>query len=255
MPLQFVTGKPALLLGKTLVIADLHLGVEYDFKKSGIKMPSQAGKLTESLDQLVKETKAQQLVVLGDIKHEVPGTSFQELREIPEFFRHFSDRMEVHVVLGNHDGGVERILPKSVNIRESVGFPAGEVYLSHGHTWPDPTFLTCKHIIAGHRHPVFEFRDRMGYRFIEQVWLRGDLDAATIEGKYKNVPGNLPEVILIPAFNPLIRGGHPLNKKEEESYKRYMGPLINSIKYDGARLYMLDGTYLGTLSEMKTGQS
>jgi metallophosphoesterase superfamily enzyme len=163
--------------------------------------------------------------------------------------------VEVHIIPGNHDGGVEKILPKGVNVHKSAGFAGDDVYFSHGHTWPEKSFLTCEHIIVGHRHHAVEFRDKLGYRFLEQVWLRGKLLAGAIEKKYKTIPEKLPEIIVMPSFNPLVKGGHPLNKKSDESYKRYMGPLIGSINYGEAGLYLLDGTYLGTLSEIEKGQS
>jgi putative SbcD/Mre11-related phosphoesterase len=247
---KFVTDRPALVTGKTLVIADLHLGVERDFRRSGIKMPSSMGKMIRSLEEIIKETGPERLVVLGDIKHEVPGTSFQELREIPEFFGHFSDMHEVHVLLGNHDGGVGKLLPKTVHVHRSAGFSEGGIYFTHGHRWPDPSFLKCRYMIAGHRHPVIEFRDKLGYRFLEQVWIRGRLDAKKISRKY-GASAATPEVIIMPAFNPLIKGRHALNRRTDEHYRREMGPLINSISLQKAGLYLLDGTYLGTLSGMK----
>jgi putative SbcD/Mre11-related phosphoesterase len=249
--LRFVTGKPALLVGKSLVIADLHLGVERDFRRSGIKLPSQAGKVTKAVDEIIEETKPEKLIILGDVKHKVPGTSFQELREIPEFFEHFSRKIEVHMLLGNHDGGIEKIVPKNVKVHGTEGFADGDIYFSHGHTWPAPSFLKCKYIIAGHRHPVIEFRDKLGYRFVEQAWMRGKLDVGKVNKKYKTAPGSMPEVIIMPAFNPLIMGGHALNRKHGQDYRREMGPLINSISPEKAGLYLLDGTYIGTLSEIK----
>jgi putative SbcD/Mre11-related phosphoesterase len=249
--LRFVTGRPALLVGKSLVVADLHLGVERDFSRSGIKIPSQAGKVTESVDEIIEEAMPEKLIILGDLKHKVPGTSFQELREIPELLGHFSDRLELHVVPGNHDSGLDKILPENVKLHSSAGFSEGDAYFSHGHTWPDPSFLDCKYIIAGHRHPVIEFRDKLGYRFVEQVWMRGELDIGKVKKRYKTAPRSMPEAIIMPAFNPLIMGSHALNRKHGQSYSREMGPLINSINPEKAGLYLLDGTYIGTLSEIK----
>jgi len=36
--IKFVTNAPALLAGKTLVVADLHIGIEQEFFRSGIKI-------------------------------------------------------------------------------------------------------------------------------------------------------------------------------------------------------------------------
>ncbi|MHC4479340.1 MAG: hypothetical protein ACYTEL_27285 [Planctomycetota bacterium] len=93
--IKFVTGKPALLVGKSLVVADLHLGIEREFYQSGIKFPSQTEKIKDMVEGLVKITKAERLILLGDVKHKVPGISLQELREIPQFLEHFSGKLEV----------------------------------------------------------------------------------------------------------------------------------------------------------------
>jgi metallophosphoesterase superfamily enzyme len=45
MKIKFLT-EPALLLeDKILVVADLHIGLEYEIYKSGITIPSKLGKL------------------------------------------------------------------------------------------------------------------------------------------------------------------------------------------------------------------
>ena len=56
--LSFVTGQPALVFNRNLVIADLHIGIEYELYKSGIKVPTQIEKMKEKIDSLIKKTKA-----------------------------------------------------------------------------------------------------------------------------------------------------------------------------------------------------
>ena len=57
------------------------------------------------------------------------------------------------------------------------------------------------------------------------------------------------EIIIAPAFN-ILCGGLPLNEPVEEM----RGPLLAMADWEGARLYLLDGTDLGTLAEIKAVQ-
>ena len=76
----FITDK------KILLIADLHLGIEYQLFKSGIVVPPQVEKFKKILYCLIKQAKAKTLIILGDLKAEVPGISPMEEREIPKLF-------------------------------------------------------------------------------------------------------------------------------------------------------------------------
>jgi len=255
-PVSFVTGAPALVTGKNLVLADLHLGIEKEFRESGIKFPSQTPKIRERIDILLEETGAERLILLGDVKHKVPGISLQEMREIPEFLAYFAGKTSVEIVPGNHDAGIEKFVPKDVRLHPSEGFLLDGVYFCHGHSWPDPSFMKSKIVVMGHQHPVIEFRDRLNYRFTEQVWLRGKLKEEKIREKYKGkaadgkLPG-LPEAVILPAFN-VLSGGVPVNRHlTEDMRKNFIGPVIKELDEKSSEVHLLDGTLMGTISELK----
>jgi len=250
---SFVTGEPALLLRngkeKILVVADLHLGIEYEYHQRGIKIPPQTVKATEHIDRLLESTGANRLVAIGDVKHKVPGTSFQELRELPEFFRHFTGRFKVDVAPGNHDGGIEESMPYGVDVHPGSGFRLGEFYFAHGHAWPKDDFMGCKFVIVAHNHPRIEFRDRLGYRWSEPVWMRAMLDKGLLDKRYKGLKSP-PELINMPSFNEFV-GGMPLNRKGDSGEQAgFLGPLIKNIDISTAKVYMLDGVYLGELEKL-----
>lgn len=249
--MKFVTGKAALTVEKSLIIADLHLGIEREFYTSGIKFPSQTGKIEEKIDELLKATRPKRLIILGDVKHKVPGISVQEMKEIPRFLEHFSKKTAVEIVPGNHDPGIEKFAPQQVKIHPSSGFGMDSVYLNHGHAWPGEDFLSARQIIIGHQHPVIEFQDKLGYRFREPVWIRGKLDPEKIGERYKKIPERLPEAVIMPAFNELA-GGMAVNGKRDSKYvQNFIGPVIRAVEEKTARIYLLDGTYLGRLSDIK----
>jgi putative SbcD/Mre11-related phosphoesterase len=252
MQLKFVTGEPAILCGKTLVIADLHIGIEYRYRKEGISIPSQSGKLIERTEKLLKETRAKRLVILGDIKHKVPGTSFQEEKEIPFFFRKLADRTEVEITPGNHDDMIKKLLPERVILHKSTGFALGDTWLCHGHAWPDKEFLESKRVVMGHNHASIELSDKLGYTWRDPVWVRAELDRKKLSERYKQIGKTTPKLILIPPFNGFA-GLIPLNKTARDIRKYFRegpNPMFRASKKRKARVYMLDGTFLGELGKL-----
>jgi len=253
MELKFVTGKPALVAGKTLVIADLHIGIEHDFHRSGIKLPSGTESMRESIEEMIEGTGAETLVIIGDLKHKVPGTTYQEVREVPEFLKALSKRVHIDVVLGNHDPGLEGMSLGNVTIRPNRGFMRERVYFSHGHTWPLPEFLKAEYVIVGHDHPQIEFRDSLGYRFSESVWVRASLDRKKLAARYKKIPRKLPELIVLPKFNRLSGGisvNRSLSETDRSHKKSGIGTLVRSAKLRDSKIYLLDGTFLGALKSL-----
>ncbi len=237
--LKFITNEPALLFNKNLVLADLHLGIETQYRKSGIKVLTQIEKLKSKVESLIKQTKPKRLVFLGDIKHQVPGVSFQELMEVPEFFNHFSKKIETHIVLGNHDSEIPALV-ENIKIHPTEGFKLEDAYIAHGHANPKKEFLTCKYLIISHTHPLIEIKDRLGYRFVERVWVKAKFSAKKVKHK------NPPEIILMPTFNPLA-GGVAINS---EDVNAFLGPLTKLIDKKQTEVFLLDGTFLGKLQDL-----
>jgi len=251
---KFLKDEPALFIEKEkiLVISDLHLGFEYELYKKGINVPSQTKPIMKKINSLIRKTRAEKLVILGDIKHDVPGVSYQEMREVPEFFKELVSKVEVEVCLGNHDTFLEKLCPHEVKIHNSRGFVIKKYGFNHGHAWPFKKLMKCDYIIMGHTHPTIQFIDKFGYRVIEQVWLKGRLDKEKVKKKYKIEKTGLLGVIIIPAFNRLL-GGTPLNVKRTSD--ELLGPLLknNFINIKDVELYLLDGTYLGKLKNLIEG--
>jgi putative SbcD/Mre11-related phosphoesterase len=255
MDMEFITGEPAIKLGNTLVIADLHLGAEHDFRKAGISMPSQTAKEEARLMMLIRQTRARRLLILGDVKHRVPGTSWQEEREVPQFLSKLSHHVSVEVTPGNHDGGLEKLCP-GIIIHPSEGVRVGKCYLSHGHAWPNEEFLKCKSVIMGHNHPQVEFSDKIGKVWREKVWIRAELKRKPLEAHYKtSLRGSvLPGLVVMPAFGGLV-GGWAMNdprdaKRQHKNSPEGFGPIMKCADAKHALAYMLDGTFLGEMSRI-----
>ncbi len=250
--MKFIKNHPALFMPdiKALVIADLHIGISYELYKSGINIPSQVKEMKKTIEKLIKQTKAKRLIILGDIKHDVPGISVQEMREIPEFLESLSKKVKLDICLGNHDTYLKKILPEYIKLHGAKGFKIKKFGFNHGHAWPSKELMTCDYLIICHTHPTIQFTDKFGYRIVEPVWIKSKIEQEKVEERYKIKKTGKLEVIIIPAFNHLL-GGTPVNVKTTSD--ELLGPLLKNEFIDTSRaeLYLLDGTYLGKLRNLK----
>jgi len=229
-----------------LVIGDLHIGIEYELGKSGINLPAQIKNMRKKIEALLKKTKSKNLIILGDVKHQVPGVNYLEERDIPNFFEDLKAKAKIYVCLGNHDTFLKRLLPQEIEVYESKGFSIGAYGFFHGHAWPDKQLLLCRYLITSHIHPTLLFIDKLGHRIVEPAWIKCKMNKAKIEEKYK-VKAKITDMIVLPAFNKLLSGS---NINASKIKKEFISPLMNDlIDKNKCELYLLDGTYLGRLSD------
>jgi hypothetical protein len=249
--MKFIGNSPALLIEKEsiLVVGDLHIGIAYKLYKQGINIPDQLKDIEKRLLVLIKKSKTKKLVLLGDVKHEVPGINYPEIYDLPKFLRRLSERVELHICKGNHDTHMEKIVPKEINFHQSGGFRIKDYFFYHGHEWPLVQFLECNHLILSHVHPVFEFKDKFGYRVSKPVWLKANVDKETFNERYKTKEKGKLEIIVVPSFNKLL-GGYPINKINQQMDT--ISPIFRNELFDikESEIYLLDGTYLGKLGEL-----
>ncbi len=185
--------------------------------------------------------------MLGDIKHNVPKTSWQERKEIPEFLRALSREVKVEIVPGNHDSNLADMAPLGVQIRPSSGYVLDGVGYFHGHTWPDEKVMRAGLLVAGHLHPAVRLKEAIGSALTRPVWARAPLLPDVVQKQYGIAAE--AELIIVPAFNELC-GGLPLNEPDEE----LRGPLLTMANLDCTRIFLLDGTNLGLLAEIKSAE-
>jgi hypothetical protein len=238
MNLYPVHNEPALMFNKTLIIADLHIGMEHVLRNAGFNIPSQSRKMMEKIIMLCREHNVNRVVIVGDIKHNIPNVSYQEFDEIPKFFEEILKFCNIDVAPGNHDGGIKKLLPKDVKIHSSKGFIFNNIGFFHGHSWPDENIMKCEYVVMGHNHPVIVFKDRLGYRVSKTCWLRGKM--LKNRDRYKTTN---PEIIIMPSFNKLC--GKPVNEK------KFLGPITKLLDIENLSIYLLNGTFLGKIRDVK----
>ncbi|MEW5937615.1 MAG: metallophosphoesterase [Candidatus Thermoplasmatota archaeon] len=234
-----VHGDAALLLKGTgaLAVADMHIGVEHEIGGMGVTLPSQTEAMVERLKALAREAKVRRIVVVGDLKHNLPRSSRQERLEVPRLLAHLHSHFaDIHLARGNHDGGIEPLLPGYVRVHPATGLRLGRYGICHGHSWPSEEVMGAETLVIAHSHPVVMLRDRLGRSWSERCWLR-----TTFRGG-ERYPGTGGEAIVLPAYNPYCRG-HPCNIEGEG----LIGPLFRHgvVDLNAAEIYLLDGTFLG----------
>lgn len=197
-----------------------------------MRLPSQVDEFVRSLHRMKKDTKAEGLILLGDVKHKVPGISYQEMQEVPEFLEQINFK-QIVLIKGNHDAEIEKLihtkLKNKVKVKKS--FKIGDFIFTHGH---QHIRTKAKTIVIGHNQPGILFRDAVRATYTEPCWVRGPLT-----GRYTG-----KELIMVPAFNDLR--GHTVVNRDE-----LLGPIAKHLDKKEAHVFLLDSTDVGTIEALR----
>ncbi|MHA1613244.1 MAG: metallophosphoesterase [Candidatus Thorarchaeota archaeon] len=250
-----------------LIISDLHLGIEEEISEErGIHFPLQDVSILERIKSLVKKYELSSLYIVGDVKHTILTDIPYNWDIIPEFMETLVEIVETVIIPGNHDGNLEPLLPRSVELADVHGIVIGKgderIGLLHGHAWPAPDLLEASRFIAGHSHPaVSRFRtvskpeigrsDRRRYAGSVPVVLNSKLSKNCIRqrlGILEIPDDNIATLTTLPSFNQLI-SGIAVNSPRS----KFQGPLFENSCVDvlESEIYSTDGLYLGTIGWMR----
>lgn len=263
---------------RVLIIADLHIGWEVALAQQGIHIPSQTPKMKSKLLNLIDLYKPTSILFVGDVKHTIAKVELEEWRDIPDLFEALNHKVgDIKVVLGNHDGNLEPLLPTSVKLYPQTGVALFDAGFFHGNAWPTPELLQCSSLVMGHVHPTVMFRDPLGFRITAQVWVKAKLNKKRLARAFLkgmgiqakpeadpfkllrqrfNVRLKTSELFIMPFFNEFL-GGRPINRRSSGGGREsveYLGPILRSrsVDMENAEIYLLDGTFLGTLSQLRS---
>jgi len=241
--IQPILNEPALFINKKiLVVADLHIGIESQLREQGINTPSQTQTMTNRLIALFKKYKPKEIILLGDIKHNIPSSTIQERKDVRNFLETIQTYGIIHIIPGNHDGNIQKISPPDIILHPSDGFVLENLGFVHGHRWPSEEIMRCKQLIIGHTHPTVMFTDRLGYKAFEPCWVKGKFIEDKLKEKYPDSTDS--EILVMPAFNPLC-GGISANREG------ITGPIGKIIDVKNAEVYLLDGSALGKTKDIE----
>jgi len=227
---------------KILIVADLHIGIEKKLIEYGVNTFSQTNLMRDILIELCEKYKPKKIFLLGDIKHNIPFSTFKEKKDVKDFLKTLVEYSEIHITKGNHDGNIKDISPKDVIIHPSSGFIYKNIGLFHGHRWPTQEVMECDYLILAHSHPTIMLEDRFGLKNFNQCWLKGIIKSDKLTDKYSNLKDI--RFILMPAFNDLC-GGVAVN------IEGVLGPIGKIIDIDASEVFLINGSSLGKVENLK----
>jgi putative SbcD/Mre11-related phosphoesterase len=158
---------------RVLAVADLHLGYAWAHRSEGQLLPVHTSEdSTERLLALIGSYAPHEVVLLGDVVHRaILAPALQaELRLLVEAI---SARARLHIVTGNHDTGLARLLAASGLANQTSPHVAfAPHFLAHGDGSGE--FAAAKRlqeiaasggrVIIGHEHPAIAISDRIASR-------------------------------------------------------------------------------------------
>jgi len=256
-PLRPVPDTPALVVEPTgrvteraVVVADVHLGLGSTPERPLGPPEAAADLLADHLVRIARSTHSGTVIVAGDAKHPIVGTPPMLRPVVFDFFAELlREGMEVELVLGNHDVGIVRHLPREVVVHPASGVVRGEVGIFHGHRWPSNQVLRARRLVAGHLHPGFRLaptaEDPEGKR---RCWVRVERPPTERPPSHRrklHVDPRAREIVVVPAFNP-DAGTEALNRERPARGRSFLYRRFLSL--GEARAYLLDGTDVGGLT-------
>jgi len=239
--LKILYPHPALIVeekGKrTMIISDLHIGFEERFVKSGVRIPSSTYKIVDELMQIIQKKKPDSLVILGDVKYSIDEITNTEWKEVPPFFEKVVSEIPVKIIPGNHDGGLEPLVPSDLTLEEPQGIKIGNIGMFHGHMRPPASFSRIDKLIMGHLHPTYS---RRGSPLSgSQTWLMLKVKKSSM---FENRAKGYVDLIVLPSFNRELSAlGFTSNKG------RIISPAIRRVSeyVQDAMIMTLNGDLIG----------
>lgn len=168
---------------RTLLAADVHLGKAATFRAAGIPAPEAVtGATLQRLAGLLARTRANRLLILGDLVHAASGLT-ETVRDAVAHWRQSLSGIEMVLVTGNHDrraGG----LPADWHVAD-----AGERFdLSPFALLHHPGRVAGRYVLAGHLHPGVRLRGFGGERLkLPCFWLSNEQGVLPAFGDFTGI--------------------------------------------------------------------
>ena len=235
---KIIPGYPALMIEgtkKSLVITDLHLGFESNLSLNNVFLGKNKTviEITKEIEKIIKKTKPDSLILLGDVKSGIKSITKTEWNTVPTFFERINNLIDTILVPGNHDANIEKLIPNGITLASSKGMIIDDILLTHGHTMPTENFSEVNAIVMGHIHPVF-FQEGSLING-ERVWVTIKCDKHKI---FSSRSGEI-EITILPSFNKYFYA------TQKKFYKKSISPIIKKMNVIEAKIVTLDGTIIG----------
>ncbi len=240
MNIDFFPSGPAVMIHEEqtiLFLADIHMGIEYEMRNFGFHIRSRGQARIERICDLVQQADPDLVVILGDVKHRISGTSYQEFFELGTLFSSLRKHAPFLVTPGNHDPGIEAFL-KPEELRAKEGTLVDSIGILHGHTIPDPR-LQGHLVLCGHHHPVVSLPDQVGVALKSPCYILGELNSDIFQDEGDDEVST--RVLMVPSCNEMTGYGI------EKTFRSPFSPISRSLIIETAEILLPDGTYAGDL--------
>jgi DNA ligase-associated metallophosphoesterase len=142
---------------KTLIISDPHFGKASAFRHAGLAVPENVtAHDLGRLNQLLDETKAERLLILGDFLHARSGRSATTMEALEDWCTSHKS-LETVLIAGNHDR-LAGNPPECWNI-QLAGNELKEGAFAFCH---EPQTVKGHYVLSGHIHPSVSFHRDFG---------------------------------------------------------------------------------------------
>lgn len=184
---------------KILVVGDLHLGFDEMLVEAGnfaVKKGYMFKEMIKEFDKIFEKTgKVDEIVLLGDIKHDFGKISKQEWQDILKLIDYLKNKCNnITVIFGNHDNMIGPIMNKR-KIKVKKFYIVGRYFLAHGDkNYSEMWDKKIKNIIVGHGHPAVRLKEGVK---VEKY-------KCFLEGKYEG-----KNFIVVPSFFEYNVGSDP----------------------------------------------
>lgn len=186
-----------LLIGKTLVIGDVHFGAEQKLYDSGVLVPKILLKEIKKLyEKINTKFEFDTVIINGDLKDDFARVSQEEWSNVIKFLDFIKDK-KIILVKGNHDNFIAQIAKKR-NLKLVESFKIKDILILHGHKEVKIP-KEIKTIIIGHEHPAIKLSSGP----------KTESFKCFLKGKY-----NRKNLIVMPSFNEFYIGTDVLSGKK-----------------------------------------
>lgn len=196
---------------RAIVISDLHIGYEEYLFRRGIQMPRTSyAEIKEVIFQYILITKAEHIILNGDLKEQLARFSYQEKSELSDFIFYLNSfNIKISFVRGNHDNFLANfLLDRGVDLYEKF-FELGDNFITHGHIKLEEEIKKskAKRVIIGHEHATVNLIDEVRSSHKFKVIAEADIFDK--------------KIFVLPAFSP-IKMGCELNRKD-----KFLSPILS----------------------------
>lgn len=218
---------------RILAVGDLHLGYEETLNLAGIYISREMfNEIISEFNEIFSKTgKLDEIILLGDVKHDFGKNLNQEWNDALKLFEYFESKAKkIIITRGNHDNYLKNITSKK-QIEVLDYYISKEYCFLHGNKeYPEMLSKDIKFWIMGHAHPAVKITDNF----------KTEKYKCFLTGNYKG-----KTIIILPSFIEFHEGTDPRESQNKLAWNFNFSNF--NVKVITDNLKVLDFGMLGKL--------